>query len=36
MALLHEGRIVAQGTAEQLAASDDPLVRRFLQSEGGG
>jgi phospholipid/cholesterol/gamma-HCH transport system ATP-binding protein len=35
-ALLHEGRIVAHGSAEDLDASDDPLVRAFMHSEGGG
>lgn len=36
MALLHEGRIVVRGTAADLDASDDPLVRAFMRSEGGG
>jgi phospholipid/cholesterol/gamma-HCH transport system ATP-binding protein len=35
-ALLHEGRIVAQGSADALDASDDPLVQAFMRSEGGG
>lgn len=35
-ALLHEGRIVARGTAQDLDASDDPLVQSFMRSEGGG
>ena len=35
-ALLHGGRIVARGTAEDLDASDDPLVQAFMRSEGGG
>jgi phospholipid/cholesterol/gamma-HCH transport system ATP-binding protein len=35
-ALLHDGRIVAQGTAQQLDASTDPLVKAFMRSEGGG
>jgi phospholipid/cholesterol/gamma-HCH transport system ATP-binding protein len=35
-ALLHEGRIVAHGTAQDLDASDDPLVQAFMRSEGGG
>jgi phospholipid/cholesterol/gamma-HCH transport system ATP-binding protein len=35
-ALLHEGRIVAQGTAQQLDASTDPRVQAFMRSEGGG
>lgn len=36
MALLHEGRIVAQGSADDLDRSELPLVRAFMQSEGGG
>jgi phospholipid/cholesterol/gamma-HCH transport system ATP-binding protein len=36
MALLHEGRVVAQGSAADLDASDHPIVRAFMQSEGGG
>jgi phospholipid/cholesterol/gamma-HCH transport system ATP-binding protein len=35
-ALLHEGRIVAQGGAQELGASTDPLVQAFMRSEGGG
>jgi phospholipid/cholesterol/gamma-HCH transport system ATP-binding protein len=35
LALLHKGRILARGTPEELAASDDPLVREFMQAEGG-
>ena len=36
MALLHEGRIVAQGSAADLDASAHPIVRAFMKSEGGG
>jgi len=36
LAVLHEGRIVAQGTVEELDRSDDPLVQAFMRSEGGG
>jgi phospholipid/cholesterol/gamma-HCH transport system ATP-binding protein len=36
LALLHEGRILASGTAQELDASTDPLVQAFMQSEGGG
>jgi phospholipid/cholesterol/gamma-HCH transport system ATP-binding protein len=36
LALLHEGRIVAQGTVDELDRSDDPLVQAFMRSEGGG
>jgi phospholipid/cholesterol/gamma-HCH transport system ATP-binding protein len=35
-ALLHDGRIVAHGSAQDLDASDDPLVQAFMRSEGGG
>jgi phospholipid/cholesterol/gamma-HCH transport system ATP-binding protein len=36
LALLHDGRIVAQGTVEELDRSEDPLVQAFMRSEGGG
>jgi len=36
LAMLHEGKIVAQGTAEELDRSDDKLVRAFMRSEGAG
>lgn len=36
LALLHEGRIVAQGSADDLARSDHEIVRAFMESEGGG
>lgn len=36
MAVLHGGRIVAHGTAAELDASSDPLVRSFMRSSGGG
>ena len=36
LAMLHEGRIIAQGTAEELDRSDDALVRAFMRSEAGG
>jgi phospholipid/cholesterol/gamma-HCH transport system ATP-binding protein len=36
LALMHEGRIVAMGTAGELDASDDALVRAFMRSGGGG
>jgi len=35
-ALLHEGRIVARGTAQELDANSDPLVQAFMRSEGSG
>jgi len=36
LAFLHEGRVVAQGTVDELDRSDDPLVQAFMRSEGGG
>jgi phospholipid/cholesterol/gamma-HCH transport system ATP-binding protein len=36
MALLHDGRIVARGTPEELDRSDDELVRTFMRSQGAG
>ena len=36
LAMLHEGRIIARGTAEELDRSDDALVRAFMRSEAGG
>ena len=36
LAMLDEGRILAQGTVADLDASDDPLVQAFMRSEGGG
>ncbi len=36
LAMLHEGHIIAQGTAEELDRSDDELVRAFMRSEGAG
>ena len=36
LAMLHEGRVIARGTAEELDRSDDELVRAFLRSENAG
>jgi phospholipid/cholesterol/gamma-HCH transport system ATP-binding protein len=36
LAMLHEGRLIAQGTAEDLDHSDNELVRAFMRSEGAG
>jgi phospholipid/cholesterol/gamma-HCH transport system ATP-binding protein len=36
LAMLHEGKIIARGTAAELDRSDDPLVRAFMRSEGAG
>jgi phospholipid/cholesterol/gamma-HCH transport system ATP-binding protein len=34
--MLHEGKIIASGTAEELDGSDDELVRAFMSSKHGG
>ena len=36
LVFLHEGRVIAQGSAEDLDRSDIPLVRQFMRSEGSG
>lgn len=36
LAMLHEGRMIARGTAEELARSPDELVRRFMGSGSTG
>lgn len=36
LVFLHEGRVLAHGTAHELERSDSPLVRQFMQSEGAG
>ncbi len=36
LAMLHEGHIIARGTAAELDRSDHPLVQAFMHSEGGG
>jgi phospholipid/cholesterol/gamma-HCH transport system ATP-binding protein len=36
MAMLHEGRLIARGSPQELARSDNELVRTFMRSEGGG
>jgi phospholipid/cholesterol/gamma-HCH transport system ATP-binding protein len=36
LVMLHDGRITAQGTPDELARSDDPLVRAFMQSQHAG
>ena len=36
LAMLHKGKIIARGTAEELDRSDDTLVRAFMRSEGAG
>ena len=34
--VLHDGAVVAEGTAAELERSDQPLVRAFMRSTGGG
>jgi phospholipid/cholesterol/gamma-HCH transport system ATP-binding protein len=36
LAFIHDGCLLARGTAADLAKSDHDLVRRFMQSEGAG
>jgi phospholipid/cholesterol/gamma-HCH transport system ATP-binding protein len=36
LAMLHEGRVVVRGTAEELDRSDNELVRAFMRSENAG
>jgi phospholipid/cholesterol/gamma-HCH transport system ATP-binding protein len=36
LALLHDGRIVARGTAADLDRNSEPLVQAFMHAEGGG
>jgi phospholipid/cholesterol/gamma-HCH transport system ATP-binding protein len=36
LVFLHEGRVLARGTAAELDDSGDPLVRQFMRSEGSG
>ncbi|MBI4442832.1 MAG: ABC transporter ATP-binding protein [Acidobacteria bacterium] len=35
LALLHQGRILAQGSAEELEQSEHEMVRQFMRSQGG-
>jgi ABC-type transporter Mla maintaining outer membrane lipid asymmetry ATPase subunit MlaF len=36
LAFLHEGRVIAQGTAEELEHSTHDMVRTFMRSEAVG
>jgi phospholipid/cholesterol/gamma-HCH transport system ATP-binding protein len=36
LAMLHEGRVIARGTAAELDRSEHELVRAFMRSEGAG
>ena len=35
-AILHGGRMLASGTIDELDGSDEPLVKAFMHSQGGG
>jgi phospholipid/cholesterol/gamma-HCH transport system ATP-binding protein len=34
--VLHEGRLIARGSIDELDASDEPIVQAFMRSQGGG
>ena len=34
--MLHEGRVIAEGTAAELDRSDDEMVRAFMTSQHAG
>jgi len=36
IAMLHEGKIIASGTTEEMKACDDPVVRQFLEGRAEG
>ena len=36
LVFLHEGRVLARGTAAVLDGHDEPIVRQFMRSEAGG
>jgi phospholipid/cholesterol/gamma-HCH transport system ATP-binding protein len=36
LAFLHEGKVIARGTAEELDASEHDMVRTFMRSSGSG
>ena len=36
LAMLHEGKVIARGTAAELEQSEHELVRAFMRSEGSG
>jgi phospholipid/cholesterol/gamma-HCH transport system ATP-binding protein len=36
LAMLHEGKVIARGTAAELDRSEHPLVRTFMRAEGAG
>jgi phospholipid/cholesterol/gamma-HCH transport system ATP-binding protein len=34
--VLHEGRVIAEGTARELETNPEPLVQAFMRAQGGG
>jgi phospholipid/cholesterol/gamma-HCH transport system ATP-binding protein len=36
LAFLHDGKVIAQGTAEKMENSENEMVRAFMRSEGSG
>ena len=36
MAMLHEGRIILTGTPDEVRATQDPLVRQFIEGTSTG
>ena len=36
LAMLHDGKLIARGTARDLDGSDEPLVRAFMRAQGAG
>jgi len=36
IAMLHEGRIVAEGTVEEMERSENPIVRQFMEGSTEG
>lgn len=36
LAVLHDGHLIARGTAEELEQNEDEMVRAFMRSEGAG
>jgi phospholipid/cholesterol/gamma-HCH transport system ATP-binding protein len=36
LAFLHDGKVIASGTADALERSEHEMVRTFMRSEGGG
>ena len=36
LAMLHEGKLIASGTASEMERSEHELVRAFMRSEGSG